>query len=342
MIGPADPPLPSDASDRSRQARLRMLLFDSEGMDRVVQDEADLTTLALEEHRLLWIDLQGDDDALLDRIAVALGIPAAASAAMRSRETSPSLHNCGGFFWARTVAVDDGDGIRFQGSVLTVLAGENLVISLHRNAIPFIDAITTREAGETALGRLTSSSFMASLLDWQLSTYFEAASRFDLAVDRLENAILADRDGDSMAELRELRAGASRLRRMLAPHRVVFGGMARPDFRPQESGAANRHFVALDERFERAMDIVENARELVTGSFGLFSSRMSLRTNQQMQVLTFATVVIGVLAVLAGVLGMNFDAPFFRSAGTGFWTAVSCMALLTIGSAWLGRRRRWF
>lgn len=341
MIAGMEPAPEASAEGRSSD-RLRILLFDSDGVDRIVEDPSELERLALGEHQLLWIDLQGEDTTTLDRITDALGIPEAASKAMREPRTSPSLHNCGGFFWARTVAVDDGDGIDFQGSVLTVLAGENLVVSLHRNAIPFIDAITTREAGETALGRLTSSSFMAALLDWQLSTYFDAASRFDLAVDRLENAILADRDGDSMTELRDLRAGASRLRRMLAPHRVVFGGMARPDFRPQESGAANRHFVALDERFERAMDIIENARELVTGSFGLFSSRMSLRTNQQMQVLTFATVVLGVLAVLAGVLGMNFDAPFFKSAGTGFWVAVLSMAFLTVAAALMGRRRGWF
>lgn len=331
-----------EANAEQAGARLRMLLFDSNGTDRALEDVAELGSLALGEHQLLWIDLQGDDIGLLDGIVAPLRIPGAAAAALREPGTSPSLQNCDGYFWARTVAVDDGDGIDFQGSVLTVLAGENLVVSLHRNPIPFIDAITTREAGETALGRLTSASFTASLLDWQLSTYFDAASRFDLAVDRLENAILADRDGDSMGELRTLRAGASRLRRMLAPHRVVFAGMARPDFRPQESGAANRHFVALDERFERAMDIVENARELVTGSFGLFSSRMSLRTNEQMQVLTFATVVLGVLAVLAGVLGMNFDAPFFKSAGTGFWLAVLSMALLTVAAATIGRRRGWF
>lgn len=342
MTGDVDEAPRIGAPGDPAQARLRVLLFDLDGADRVVEDMAELGRLKPDEHQLLWIDLQGDDSATLDRIAAALDLPDTALDAMRELGTSPTLQNCGSFFWARTVAVDDGDGIDFQGSVLTALAGENLVVSLHRDAIPFIDAITTREAGETALGRLTSSSFMAALLDWQLSTYFEAASRFDLAVDRLENAILSDRDGDSMVELRKLRAGASRLRRMLAPHRIVFAGMARPDFRPQESGAANRHFVALDERFERAMDIVENARELVTGSFGLFSSRMSLRTNEQMQVLTFATVVLGVLAVLAGVLGMNFDAPFFRSAGTGFWLAVASMAVLAAAAILIGRRRGWF
>ena len=74
-----------------------------------------------------------------------------------------------------------------------------------------------------------------------------------------------------------------------------------------------RHFGALDTRFERAMDMVENAPDLVIGSFELLSSRTGIEANNAMRTLTFATVVTGVLAVVAGVLGMNFDASVFNT-----------------------------
>ncbi len=88
-------------------------------------------------------------------------------------------------------------------------------------------------------------------------------------------------------------------------------------------------------------DVVENARDLVIGSFELFSSKTALQTNEQMRVLTFATVVIGMLAVLAGVLGMNFEAPFFKTAARGFWWAVSAMAALTVIAVVVGKLRKW-
>jgi Mg2+ and Co2+ transporter CorA len=129
---------------------------------------------------------------------------------------------------------------------------------------------------------------------------------------------------------------------MLAPHRNLFSALARPDFRPDADGDANAHFLALDERFARAIDAVENARDLVVGSFELFSTRTAQRTNDTMRALTVFTVLIGTLAVVAGVLGMNFPAPFFHSGGRGFWIAVAAMATLAVAGLALARWRRWF
>src|SRR5690606_1679269 len=110
-------------------------------------------------------------------------------------------------------------------------------------------------------------SFAATVLDAQLATYFDAVSAFEMAVERLEMEIFDDRRQECLDELRALRRTASRLRRMLAPHRAVFAALSRPDFRPDEGEAADRHLQALDVRFERAMDMVENCRDLVMGSF---------------------------------------------------------------------------
>ena len=102
---------------------------------------------------------------------------------------------------------------------------------------------------------------------------------------------------------------------------------------------AGRHFRALEQRFDRAMDAVENARDLVVGSFELFATRSAERTNDTMRALTFATVLLGSLAVIAGVLGMNFQVPLFETGMHGFWIAIGAMggiALMAVAAS--GRR----
>ena len=330
------------ASDSTLSAPgVKGILFDATGNDRSIEQE-DIAGLApTEEHQLLWIDITHPDGDTLLRIAAPLGVPQEAIDVVLAQKTDPMLINGGDFFWLRVVGVEQTQGLSYSGGVLNVIASANLVLTCHSGPISFLDGIRAREAGETDLGRLSAASFTASILDWHLATYFDAAAKFEIAVERLEVQLLSEVHRDCLVELRALRKAASRLRRMLAPHRVVFAGLSRPDFRPQEDGAANRHFLAIDDRFERAMDIVENARELVIGSFELFSSRNTLATNDQMRALTFVTVVIGGLAVLAGVLGMNFDAPFFNSAATGFWIAVSAMGGLVALSIWMAKSRHW-
>lgn len=322
-------------------ATVRAILFDAKGRDRTVPPNELSKARPKNDRQLLWVDVPGRHPALLVAIAEQLRLPRDVVDAMLAPGTTPELRNTGAYFWVRAVAVARAEGLRYTGAVLNIVAGSNCVVTFHASPIDFLDAIRERESGDSELGRLSSASFTASVLDWHLTTYFDAVANFEIAVERLEVELLSGHPRDCIAELRDLRKAASRLRRMLAPHRVIFSGLSRPDFRPQEDGLANGHFLAIDDRFERAMDIVENARDLVVGSFELFSSQNALATNAQMRTLTFVTVVIGLLAVLAGILGMNFDAPFFKAGQSGFWTAVGSMVVLVVASFIAARSRKW-
>lgn len=284
-------------------------------------------------------DIGGDPDAIPE-VCRRLGIPKAARRHLAEPDPVPRLRNHDEHLLIHAVAVGHDDDLRFDKTVFGIAAGANFVVTVHDKPIEFLEAIREREYGESRLGVLNAKSFVAALLDWQLDTYFEAAADFERAIERLEEAIL-DNHPQSTHELRKLRKAASSLRRSLAPHRRLFSSLARPDFCPDDGTTAHR-FRRLDTHFERAMGVVENARELVLGSYELFSNQIALRTNNAMRMLTFATVALGTATVIAGVLGMNFNAPFFDTALAGFWTAVVGMAVVTVAIVVVGKRRQWF
>jgi magnesium transporter len=333
---------PSASPDHAAPEPVRALLFDAVAGNREVERLDQVLGLSPAQEQLLWIDLQDPDEAVLQTIARQYSLPEAAIAGYLGTQTNPALENCGRCFWLRVVAVADGPNDEYSGTVLTIIAGANMVLTLHRTPVEFLESFKEGKRCRGGMGTLGSGSFVAALLDWHLGTYFEAVSRFELAVERLEVDILSTNPRDCVPELRTLRKGASRLRRMLAPHRIVFTALPRPDFRPEEDEQTDRHFRALDAHYERTMDMVENASDLVVGSFELFSSQTALVANETMKILTFVTVVIGVLAVIGGILGMNFEAPFFKTGVLGFTVAVVLMLVLAAGSILLGRRRRWF
>ena len=115
----------------------------------------------------------------------------------------------------------------------------------------------------------------------------------------------------------------------------------RDPHRPAADGEVNRHFQMVDTHFQRAMDAVEGTRDMVIGSFELFSNQTALRTNAVMRVLTILTALMGGLAVVAGVLGMNFKAPFFDTGLAGFVAAIGFMAALCLGGLITARWRKW-
>ena len=316
-------------ADKDAGACLRIALFDADGDDRDIgEDEIDLSKLG--KRQLLWVDLQdnkaGEAGEILHRLVDRLGLHDGRHA-LDKLNGSPVLQNFGDWFLVAVTAVESPGKLRFEGRGLAIACGERFVLSLHRGPLQILDQLHDREHGETRIGGLRPASFTASLLDWQVDSYLHAVSNLEEEVDRLEVSLLSSKVyHECLPDLAKLRRGTSRLRRMLAPHRHVFGSLARPDFRPGDDGedtGPNKDFRALEQRFERAMDAVENARDLVVGSFELFTTRSAQRTNETMRVLTFVTVLLGTLAVIAGAMGMNFKAPLFDSGATGFWVTVS-------------------
>jgi Mg2+ and Co2+ transporter CorA len=323
---------------------LRLKLFDADGTDREIAPE-DIELDALTERQLLWVDLEdnrGDDvgaivGRLIERLRLQAGRPA-----LLSLDGKPALQNFDDWFLVEVAAVECPGKLQFEGRGLAIVCGRNFVVSLHRGPVEFLDELYAREHGETRIGALRAESFTASLLDWHVDSYLKAVSELEAEVDRLEVSVLSSAVyHECLPELARLRRGASRLRRMLAPHRHVFGSLARPDFRPDENGGTEKEFRALEQRFERAMDAVENVRELVVGSFELFTTRSAQRTNETMRVLTFVTVLLGTLAVVAGVLGMNFRAPLFETGAEGFWITIAAMALIALAATVAARWRHW-
>jgi magnesium transporter len=338
--------LKGDVSTTGREARLRATLFDADGADQDLDlDAIDPSTLT--ERQLLWVDVEDDDndqaDPPLRRLVERFELSEDALQLLQDASGAARLQNFGDWFLAQVIAVEHSGQLRFKPRPLAIVCGRNFVISVHRGPIEFIEQLRDRERADTALGSLSAESFTASLLDWVVESYLHAVSDFEMAVDRLEVTLLGhQKQRNVLPELAVLRRSASHLRRMLSTQRSVFGALARPDFRPDEDGVADKHFRSLEQRYHRALDSVDNTRELVVGSFELFTTRTAQRTNNTMRVLTVVTVVLGLMGVIARVLGTNFKAAVFNQGEVGFWTMIGSMLGIVIIAGGIARWRRWF
>jgi hypothetical protein len=67
---------------------------------------------------------------------------------------------------------------------------------------------------------------------------------------------------------------------------------------------------------------VNHARDLVNGSFELFSTRTAESTNELVRRLSFMTKLLGAIRAIAGIFGMNFETPYLQSGVLGFWSVI--------------------
>ena len=234
-------------------------------------------------------------------------------------------------------------------SWVEILIARNLIITLHDGRAPFLDRLDERIKSDATVGKLTAASFLRSLLDAVVTTYFEAVDRIEDEVDDLDTrSLMARPDEDILPELVDVRRKIARLRRLLSDHREVYAALADADVSeiadPDDEG-----FAAVAARFEDAIHSVEDSRDLLLGSFDVFMSRLSQRTNDAMKILALATVLLLPGSLIAGLLGMNVVVPLSKDDPSSFWIVVvgiGAMAALVLVIAWrshwirFGRRAR--
>lgn len=328
-----------------RPMPIKALLYSADTPDQ----EPELGEVAvgeLNERQLLWIDLVSPSEAELLQVAKQLEIEPALLQIGAGKRGRPQLSSYGHRFrLTATAAALPRAGQHVVPHWLTLFAGPNYVVSVHEGGIDFFEELREREKGDTGIGALSAESFVASLLDWLLNTYFQALELVVQEIDRVEVAILAKHIASVTPQLVEVlvqaRRRISELRRLLIVHRDVFYGLARPDFMATETPESRPHFVALNARLERVEDDIDHSRELVVGAFEMLSMRAAQKTNDTMRALTFVTALLGSLALVAGVMGMNFEVEFFKSGFTGFAVVTGSMVLGTLVALAFAFWRRW-
>jgi hypothetical protein len=85
----------------------------------------------------------------------------------------------------------------------------------------------------------------------------------------------------------------------------------------------------LDARGGRGLDSVERCRNQLLGSFDIVMTRTNERTNDVMRILTVISAVLLPSVVIAGVMGMNFEAELFDEPA-GFYVVLGAMVALAI------------
>lgn len=162
----------------------------------------------------------------------------------------------------------------------------------------------------------------------------------EIEIDRLDQrALRGPTDTDVLDRIVRVRRRIGFIRRTLAPHRVAFAALARPEMALHEE--LGQPWPGLTERLERAIDAVENLRDLLLGTFDIYMGRAAQNSNETMKVLTLTSAVLLPAVVLAGVMGMNFKLPFFDDTNN-FWIVVGAMVAFAVSLLVVAKWRRWW
>jgi magnesium transporter len=316
---------------------LRAVLYDAKGDDREVDLDREKTP-KVDRDRLLWIDIDNRDIADLAKAAAAVGLESEGLRRLAREDQAARILRLPDRVVLTLGTVDPKDG-EARRRELDIVVGVNHVITVHDEPLTTVDAFRAEIDQEEELGRLDAAAFVAGLIDTALSAFFQQIETIERDIDALDELAIRSHDGASfLATVVTLRRRIARLRRVLAPNREALLPLERPDFELRTD--LGPIWPGLVQRLERGIDGLENARELLVGSFDLYLGRASQRTNDVMKALTLLSAIALPGVVVAGVMGMNFKATIFEDPNN-FYLVIGAMITFSLAILGIARWRRW-
>lgn len=317
-------------------------LYDASGKDKEIGlDEVNLK--GLKERQLLWINILQRDEATVKKVFGKLQIEYVPLKSILGDKERPKLEVFENFFRLFIVSVESESFDQIKRVPVDIIVGKNFVVTISEGEVDYFGEFRDRENGETHIGKLDAENFIATLLDLHIVSYFRALEEVEKQIDEMDEKILQkDLDTDKfLSEMVQLRQNVTSLRRCFLPHRDVFYALARPDFQQIAESDSADSFRQLNDHFEHAFDAIEASRQTVLSLFDLYSTKSAQITNDLVQRLTFITMIVGFLGVVAGIFGMNFDADEVFKFENGFWLSLGGMAVIAIALTILAKLKKW-
>ena len=320
---------------------MRAYLYDAEGVDGEHQLDG-LDVGELRANQLLWVDV---DDAVEDEVRAAgklFGLDDETVEALLETSGAPALFFHLDYFHVAVTEVQ-GDGEEYRARLLDCVAGRNWVLTSHHVPLEFLKSFDDRYQGDSNVGRFGSAGFVSALLNEQLQTYSRKLKLIVNEIDHVEQLVLRDRvDEDKLVRrLISINQRITRLRRWLEPHTEIYERLAEPtlsELLPEET--TEPLFAANVLHVKRTIDSLDSARQVVTGSLGLYMTLVAHSTNKVIKLLTVVSVTLLPPTFLTGFLGMN-DVPNSLRGITAFWVGTAVMLLVATTTLAVARRRGW-
>jgi len=287
--------------------------------------------------QLLWVDLHRGDD--VTELADAFGLDERTVGLLEAAQSAAVFHDFGHYIHVTSYAPRDDD----SGDLHSVecLVGENWVVTSHDEPIPVLEEFAERVSGSGYTGELDGPGFLAALLEWVLGSYTAAFDRIEQRLEEFDvNAMRGEGSEEDIELLVEMRLQNGKLRRALAAHRTPLVALTHPELEALGDNVSGERFQSLFSRFEATLQESRDVREAIVGSFDVLLARGGHQTNQIMKVLTLASVILLPGALLAGVMGMNFEVGIFQYAWM-FWVVIAAIVLVAPLMIGIAKLRDW-
>lgn len=180
-----------------------------------------------------------------------------------------------------------------------------------------------------------------TLIDAVVDSYFEIIEKINERIERLEDALLLQKERAALEKISILRREVILMRRAIAPVREVVNSFLFSENALLEE-RHDKYYKDVLDHITQANEYTDNHRDMLMNLQDLSMSQINLRMNEVMKVFTLLATLMAPATVIGGIFGMNFDVIPLAHQQQGFYLTVAIMLIVPILMLVYFKRKGWF
>jgi magnesium transporter len=302
----------------------------------------DVAALLASAETLFWVDMIGPTAEDLTVMREVFHFHPLAIEDTTNQRQRPKVEEYGDtlFTIVNTVELDD---VELTFRELDVFLGRNYLVTVHAENEPVIEKVLNRCSNRAQYGQAITLGFATySLVDAVVDSYFPVLDTIGDEIETMNEAILDRPEKETLGRLFRLKRTLAEMWRVAGQQRDMFSVLTRENSHLIKEDSLRYYLRDVYDHLLRISDTVSTFRDMLSNVVDLYMSAVSNRLNIVVQRLTVVTIGVGVLTVISGFYGMNFEQtwpPFAAEWGVPFVLVLMVLALVGIGFAvwWLER-----
>jgi magnesium transporter len=217
---------------------------------------------------------------------------------------------------------------------LDVFLGRNYLVTIHAQQEPVIGHVLERCNNRLQYGqKVTIGYVLYALVDTVVDSYFPVLDIVGDDIETMSEAILDRPQRETLERLFRLKRTLAEMWRVAGQQRDMFSLLTHENSYLIQEESLRYYLRDVYDHLLRISDTVNTFRDTLGNVVDLYMSAVSNKLNIVVQRLTVVTIGVGLLTVISGFYGMNFERtwpPFEAIWGVPFVLVLMLLALIVV------------
>jgi magnesium transporter len=322
---------------------LELFVYDEQGFEEcLLNNQIEFDAIVLSPDKVYWLNIpEITDTKMLQVIGEKFELHALVLEDVSNPEQRPKIEEYDKhlFYTLKMLHYEQQDLLHLEQ--VSIILGENYVLSFQEKPGDVFHPVRDRIRHKNGRVRRRKADYLAyALFDVVVDHYFILLDGINKRMETVDGMVARKPHKNTLEEIEGIRKDLLFETKAISPLKEAVAKLIRTQS-VLISASTRNYFNDLQDNILEIIETLELNRQLNNSHRDMYFSALTHKMNEIMKGLTIVATIFIPLTFVVGIYGMNFDYMPELHMKNGYFTVLSIMAVIALGSVYYFKRKDW-